>query len=87
MSSHWLADAFGALLEQSKMQQAFVQACSQAQNKRPTTLFERSIASTRFPQMASDVTIHVVPFLETSLRLLRQYVDSLLQYEDFSLVS
>lgn len=86
MSSHWLADAFGALIETSKMQEAFAQARAQAKNKRPTTLFDRSVASGRFPQMAGDATIHVAPFLDASLRLLKQFVDTLLLHEDFDLV-
>jgi hypothetical protein len=87
MSSHWLADAFGALLEISKMTDAITRARAEAHNKRPVTLFERSVASAQFPTKISDATIRVAPFLEDSLGALKHYVATLLQHEDFSLVS
>jgi hypothetical protein len=86
MSSHWLADAFGALLETSKMTDAMAKARLEAQNKRPVTLFERSVASAQFPTKINDTTMRVAPFLEDSLRALKHYVATLLQHEDFSLV-
>jgi hypothetical protein len=87
MSSHWLADAFGALLEISKMSDAITKARTEAHHKRPVTLFERSVASAQFPTQIKDATIRVAPFLEDSLGTLKHYVATLLQHEDFSLVS
>lgn len=87
MSSHWLADAFGALLEISKMTDAITKARTEAHNKRPVTLFERSFASAQFPTKMNDATIRVAPFLEDSLGALKTYVTGLLQHVDFSLVS
>lgn len=87
MSSHWLADAFGTLLEISKMTDAITKARNEAHNKRPVTLFERSVASAQFPTKIKDATIRVSPFLEDSLGGFKNYVASLLQHVDFSLVS
>ncbi|KAE9976099.1 hypothetical protein EG328_002315 [Venturia inaequalis] len=85
MSSHWLADAFGALLDLSKMTDAITKAQTEAHNKRPVTLFERSLASSQFPTKINDATIRVSPFLEDTLGAVRNYVASLLQHVDFSL--
>lgn len=87
MSSHWLADAFGALLDLSKMTDAITKAQTEAHNKRPVTLFERSLASSQFPTKINDATIRVSPFLEDTLGAVKNYVASLLQHVDFSLVS
>lgn len=87
MSSHWLADAFGALLDMSNMADAITKATAETHNKRPVTLFERSVASAKFPTKINDATIRVSQFLEDSLGALNHYVNSLLQHEDFSLVN
>lgn len=86
MSSYWLADAFGALLELSKMTDAITKARAEAHNKRPVTLFERSLASAQFSSKMNDATIRVSPFLEESLGAVKNYVASLLQHVDFTLV-
>ncbi|TID14681.1 hypothetical protein E6O75_ATG08827 [Venturia nashicola] len=85
LSSHWLADAFGALLDLSKMTNDISKARTEAHNKRPLTLFERSVASAQFPTKINDATVRVSQFLDDSLDAMKNYVTSLLQHVDFSL--
>ncbi|QDS74739.1 hypothetical protein FKW77_000992 [Venturia effusa] len=85
ISSYWLADAFDALLEMSKMTDIMTRTRIEALNKRPLTLFERSVACARFPTKVKDATIRVSSFLEDSLGALKHHVISLLQNVDFSL--
>jgi hypothetical protein len=78
LNARWLADAYDALLDFSKMEKSFSLAANQTAGRRPVTRFDRSLLISQTLQKSIESTVHVVPFLIDSLRSMKEFVRGLL---------
>lgn len=61
------------------MGEAFAAAAAVVKERRPATLFERSVGQGSFLGRRLEDTIRVAPFLEGSLRMMREFVSVLVR--------
>jgi fido (protein-threonine AMPylation protein) len=82
LDAHWLSEAYDVLLDLSKMERSFSLAAHRAAGRRPVTRFDRSLLISQTPQKSNESTVYVVPFLEGSLRSMKEFMALLLQTKE-----
>jgi hypothetical protein len=64
------------------MERSFNLAAQRAFGRRPVTRFDRSLLISQTPQKSNESTVYVVPFLESSLRGMKEFMGLLLQSKE-----